>query len=69
LNNCLGPFFSFFALLKPDYADVKKMFDFFFEGNYVADTTEQKKYFGEVPTVKDSVFRYCQQIGLSNKNN
>jgi hypothetical protein len=25
----------------------------------------QQKYFGEVPSVKDSVFRYCEQIGLS----
>ena len=60
-----GTVFSFFGLFKPEMADLKKMFDYMFTGKYVADTSLQQKYFGEVPSVKDSVFRYCEQIGLS----
>lgn len=60
----LGSVFSFIGLFKPEIADLKKMFDYMFTGQYVADTSLQQKYFGEVPSVKDSVFRYCAQIGL-----
>jgi uncharacterized protein YbjT (DUF2867 family) len=63
----MGSVFSFFGLFKPEMADLKKMFDYFFTGKYIADTTLQQKYFGDVPTVKDSVFRYCGQIGLSKR--
>lgn len=61
----MGSVFSFIGLFKPEIADLKKMFDYMFTGQYVADTSLQQKYFGEVPTVKDSVFRYCEQIGLA----
>jgi hypothetical protein len=61
----MGSIFSFIGLFKPEISDLKKMFDYMFTGKYVADTTLQQKHFGEVPTVKDSVFRYCEQIGLS----
>lgn len=61
----IGSVFSFIGLFKAEMADLKKMFDYMFTGKYVADTSLQQKYFGEVPTVKDSVFRYCKQIGLS----
>ncbi|MDD4968928.1 MAG: SDR family oxidoreductase [Paludibacter sp.] len=57
LFSVLGPFVPFTA-------DMKKMFEYFMTGQYVADTTNQQKYFGEVPTVKDSAFRYFNQIGL-----
>lgn len=60
----IGSVFSVVGIFKPLMGDLKKMFDYFFTGKYVADTTLQQKYFGEVPTVKDSVFRYCKQIGL-----
>lgn len=60
----IGTVFSLVGLFKPLMSDLKKMFDYFFTGQYVADTTLQQKYFGEVPAVKDSVFRYCRQIGL-----
>lgn len=60
----LGTFFSIAGLFMPFMADLKKMFDYFLSGQYVADTTLQQKYFGKVPTVKDSVFRYFRQIGL-----
>jgi hypothetical protein len=60
----LGSIFSFIGLFKPEMADLKKMLDYIFSGKYVADTALQQKYFGEVPSVKDSVFRYCEQIGL-----
>jgi len=61
----IGSVFSFAGLFKPEMTDLKKMFDYMFTGRYVADTSLQQKYFGEVPTVKESVFRYCQQIGLT----
>ncbi len=61
----IGSVFSFIGLFKPEMADLKKMFDYMFTGKYVADTTLQQKHFGDVPSVKDSVFRYCEQIGLS----
>jgi len=60
----IGTVFSVMGILKPQMRDLKKMFDYFFTGQYVADTTLQYKYFGDVPTVKDSVMRYCQQINL-----
>jgi len=60
----IGTIFSVIGIFRPAMGDMKKMFDYFFEGNYVADTTRQQKYFGDVPTVKDSVMRYCRQIGL-----
>lgn len=59
-----GTALSTIGLFKPLTADLKKMYDYFFTGQYVADTTLQQKYFGKVPSVRDSVFRYCQQIGL-----
>ena len=60
----VGTMFSLIGLFKPQMADMKQMFDYFFSGQYVADTTLQKKYFGEVPTVKDSLYRYFREIGL-----
>jgi hypothetical protein len=65
----IGTVFTIVGLFKPLMRDLKKMFDYFFTRQYVADTTLQQKYFGEVPTVKDSVFRYCAQIGLTKNNN
>ena len=59
-----GSVSSLIGILKPKIGDLKKMFDYMFTGDYVANTSLQQKYFGEVPTVKDSVFRYCQKIGL-----
>lgn len=52
------------VLRKPVFGDAKKMFDFFFTGKYVADTRRQKEIFGYVPLNKDSVFKYCEQLGL-----
>jgi len=63
----MGPAFSVMGLFMPFLGDVKKMFEYFHTGLYVADTTLQKKYFGEVPTVKDSLFRYFEQIGLPKR--
>ena len=59
-----GTLLSFRGLFNPLMGDMKKMFDYFFTGNYVADTRLQQKYFGEVPSVALSVKRYCRQIGL-----
>lgn len=60
----IGTVFSVVGMFKPAMSDLKKMFDYFFTGQYVADTTLQQKYFGNVPTVKDSVARYCKEIRL-----
>lgn len=60
----IGTVFSIIGIFKPFMKDLKKMLEYFFTGQFVADTTLQKKYFGFVPTVKDSVFRYCEQINL-----
>lgn len=65
----MGEIFSLIGLFKPEMADLKKMFDYIFTGRYVADATIQQKYFGEVPSFKDSVFRYCKQIGLPKATN
>ncbi len=64
----IGSVFSFAGVFKSEMYDLKKMFDYMFTGKYVADTSLQQKYFGEVPTVKDSVYRYCEQIGLPKNN-
>ena len=60
----IGTVFSVVGIFKPAMSDLKKMFNYFFTGQYVADTSLQQKYFGNVPTVKDSVMRYCKQINL-----
>lgn len=60
----IGTIFAVAGIFKPLMGDLKKMFDYFFTGQYVADTRTQQKVFGEVPSLKDSVFRYCKQIGL-----
>ncbi len=65
----MGTLFSVMGLFKPFMRDLKKMFGYFLTGQYIADTTLQQKYFGEVPTVKDSMFRYFEQIGLPKAMN
>ncbi len=66
--NLMRPVFSVTALFKPLMGDLKKMFDFIFTGQYVADTEMQQKYFGNVPTIKESVYKYFKQIGLEQNN-
>jgi uncharacterized protein YbjT (DUF2867 family) len=63
----MGSIFGLVGLFNPMMSDMKKMMDYFFTGQYIADTSIQKKVFGEVPTLKDSVFRYCEIIGLKKK--
>lgn len=60
----IGTVFSFIGLFKPAMNDLKKMFEYFFTGEYIADTSLQHKHFGDVPTVRESVMRYCKQINL-----
>lgn len=64
----IGSMFWLAGFFKPLMRDLKKMFDYFFSGQYVADTSLQQKVFGEVPSVRDSVFRYCAQIGLPKRD-
>ena len=64
----MRPVFAIMALFKPLMGDLKKMFDFIFKGQYVADTTLQQKYFGSVPTVKESAYKYFKQIGLEQNS-
>ena len=59
--------FGLIGLFNPWMGDLKKMFDFFFSGAYVADTSHQKKVFGKVPTTRDSMFRYFEIINLKKK--
>lgn len=65
----VGPILKLGGIFSPKLSDLRKMFKYFFSGQYVANTELQQKYFGEVPTVRDSVFRYCKQIGLAAKAN
>jgi uncharacterized protein YbjT (DUF2867 family) len=59
--------FGLIGLFNPWMADLKKMFDFFLSGEYVADTSLQKRVFGKVPDTKGSVFRYFEMINLKKK--
>ena len=59
--------FGLIGLFNPWMGDLKKMLDFFFTGEYVADTSLQKKIFGNVPNTKDSLFRYFEIINLKKK--
>lgn len=60
----IGTVFSVVGVFKPAMSDLKKMFDYFFTGQYIADTSLQQKCFGDLPTVRNSVMRYCKQIDL-----
>lgn len=40
------------------------MFEYFFSGQYVADTTLQAELFGPVPTVEVSLRRVLEEAGL-----
>jgi len=59
--------FGLIGLFNPWMADLKTMFDFFFTGQYVADTSLQKQIFGKVPNTKESLFRYFEMINLKKK--
>jgi uncharacterized protein YbjT (DUF2867 family) len=59
--------FGLIGLFNPWMADLKKMLDYFFTGEYIADTSLQKKVFGRVPGTRESVFRYFGMIGLKKK--
>ena len=63
----VGNIMKIIGLFKPIYADAKKMFDFFFTGKYIANTTQQEQIFGTPPTNKESVFNYCKQLKLNKK--
>lgn len=63
----VGTIMSIVGIFNPMYGDGKKMFDFFFTGKYVADTTRQTQIFGTPSTNKASVFEYCKQLGLNKK--
>jgi len=63
----MGMVFGLMGLFNPWMGDLKKMFDFFFSGKYVADTSLQKKVFGKVPNTKESAFRYFEMINLKKK--
>jgi uncharacterized protein YbjT (DUF2867 family) len=60
----IGPILTFAGYFKPFLADLKAMFDYFFTGEYVADTKLQSEVFGEPPTVRQSAFKYFESIGL-----
>lgn len=63
----MGIIFGLAGLFNPAMSDMKQMMNYFFSGQYVADTSMQMKVFGEVPTLKDSLFRYFESIELKKK--
>ncbi|MFK8020754.1 MAG: SDR family oxidoreductase [Pseudomonadales bacterium] len=63
----VGPILLLGGFYKPFLSDLKKMFDFFFTGEYVANTVQQQEVFGDVPTLKDCAYRYFEEIGLEKK--
>jgi uncharacterized protein YbjT (DUF2867 family) len=59
--------FSIVGTFNPMMSDMKKMMDYIFKGQYIADTSKQKSIFKEVPTLRDSLFKYFNMIGLEKK--
>jgi uncharacterized protein YbjT (DUF2867 family) len=61
------PFISFALLVAglfdPWQRDLRSMMAYIQRGGYVADLTEQRKHFGEVPTIDASVKRYLDGLG------
>jgi uncharacterized protein YbjT (DUF2867 family) len=51
------------GLFDPWQRDLRSMMAYIQRGGYVADVTEQRKHFGEVPTIEASVKRYLDGIG------
>jgi uncharacterized protein YbjT (DUF2867 family) len=52
------------GLFSPTMRDFKPMLAYVASGQYVADTTEQRQLFGDVPTIEDSLRRWATQEGL-----
>lgn len=55
------------GLFDPWQHDLKAMMGYFQEGEYVADVTKQRKYFGEVPTIEASIQRYLDEVFVGEK--
>ena len=51
------------GLFAPFARDAVAMIDYFLSGHYVADTSLQKKLFGDVPTVEATLERYLAEHG------
>lgn len=45
--------------------DFRRMFGYILEGGYVADTTLQRRLFGDVPTIESALARYAAAAGLT----
>ncbi len=52
------------GLISPQLTDFRNMFDFFFSGAYLADTTRQTELFGPPPTIEAGLRRYLDDAGL-----
>lgn len=52
------------GLVSPQLTDFRNMFDFFFSGAYIADTTRQTELFGPPPTIEAGLRRYLNHAGL-----
>jgi uncharacterized protein YbjT (DUF2867 family) len=53
------------GLFDPWQRDLRSMMAYIQRGGYVADLTEQRKHFGEVPTIEASTKRYLDESGIS----
>lgn len=56
---------SVVGMFNPLMHDMRQMMAYFQTGNYVADTTLQSKFFGEVPSLKASIAKYLDDAGLT----
>jgi uncharacterized protein YbjT (DUF2867 family) len=52
------------GLFDPWKRDLRAMMKYFQQGGYVADVAQQRKYFGEPPSIAASVRRYLADAGL-----
>jgi hypothetical protein len=52
------------GLFDPWKRDLRAMMSYFQSGGYVADTAQQREYFGPVPRIEDAVARYLAGVGL-----
>jgi uncharacterized protein YbjT (DUF2867 family) len=52
------------GLVNPWLPDLRNMFAYILEGGYVADTANQRRWFGDVPRIEDSLHRYLTERQL-----
>lgn len=53
------------GMFKPLMHDMRQMMAYFQTGNYIADTSLQHKFFGEVPSLRAGIAKYLDGAGLT----